>query len=636
VGSGAFALGMLNEIVRARYSLNPSMFGQLDGIDGRSLYDLKWHTIENTIYGVDLDPGAVEIAKLRLWLSLIVDEERIDTVNPLPNLDYKIMQGNSLLETFEGTKLFDESAVARASRKRSGQMSLGAWAEKPKEQLDLELGGRNHLVNEFRRVQHHYFKASHKSEKEKLRKKLEQVEDRLIETTLSEQKKSDALALLTKYRQSHFKPYFLWRLNFNEVFSDSTGFDIIIANPPYGANLEANDVPQYLGEYPNSTKGVRDLYKMFIELGINKLACENGTVCFILPNTFLTQSKYKDVRKLLLENRIDEIVNLGDGAFNQVVVPTCIIRVAVNSEVRTVKYFDIRSQESFGDFSLDAVPVEIPRESICSSKELLIVPSNRVTASNEVTLGDVAECRDAGIQYAAPGVGRLNKGEAKLGERLLYSGAKPEHSGDIPLLVGGDISRWQVENSPSHYLRHNYKSLLKKGNGEWFHYTAHIFDSAPRILWRQTSDRIIACEDCSKYWFKKSLHGAIIKETYATKIPLRYLLGLLNSSYLNWLYIQMSQETGRIFPQVKITKMKQLPIRIGSNQIVSSIVKVVDHIIELLQSTPRAKLSTSALEKLLSAEKQLDQLVFELYEIDTTQIESIREFFDKQTLASTE
>ena len=60
---------------------------------------------------MDIDPGAVEIAKLRLWLSLIVDEEDIKQIRPLPNLDYKIMQGNSLLEEYEGIKLFNEKLI---------------------------------------------------------------------------------------------------------------------------------------------------------------------------------------------------------------------------------------------------------------------------------------------------------------------------------------------------------------------------------------------------------------------------------------------------------------------------------------------------------------------------------------------
>jgi len=93
IGSGAFPVGMMNEIVRSRKVLTP----YIENKNNRTEYDFKWHCIENNLYGVDIDPGAIEIAKLRLWLSLVVDEESYDDIRPLPNLDYKIVCGNSLL-----------------------------------------------------------------------------------------------------------------------------------------------------------------------------------------------------------------------------------------------------------------------------------------------------------------------------------------------------------------------------------------------------------------------------------------------------------------------------------------------------------------------------------------------------------
>ena len=92
VGSGAFPVGMMNEIIKARIVL--SIF--LKGSD-RTAYDFKHNCIEQSLYGVDIDPGAVEITKLRLWLSLVVDEDDIKNIKPLPNLDYKVVCGNSLL-----------------------------------------------------------------------------------------------------------------------------------------------------------------------------------------------------------------------------------------------------------------------------------------------------------------------------------------------------------------------------------------------------------------------------------------------------------------------------------------------------------------------------------------------------------
>jgi hypothetical protein len=119
VGSGAFPLGMLNEIVTARTILGIHLR------NNPSAYDLKLHAISNSIYGVDIDPGAVEIAKLRFWLSLVVEE---DSPTPLPNLEHKIMQGNSLVSQYEGIELFDDdflnSAESDNNKKSEIQVKL--------------------------------------------------------------------------------------------------------------------------------------------------------------------------------------------------------------------------------------------------------------------------------------------------------------------------------------------------------------------------------------------------------------------------------------------------------------------------------------------------------------------------------
>ncbi len=95
IGSGAFPVGMLNEIVRAQIALTPHLNISEDD-ENRTPYHLKRECIQNSLYGVDIDASAIDIAKLRLWLSLVVDEESIQDIEPLPNLDYKIVCGNSL------------------------------------------------------------------------------------------------------------------------------------------------------------------------------------------------------------------------------------------------------------------------------------------------------------------------------------------------------------------------------------------------------------------------------------------------------------------------------------------------------------------------------------------------------------
>ena len=118
IGSGAFPVGMMHEIVRARMAL-----AAVEGMPEQTSYQLKRHAIQHSLYGVDLDPGAVEIAKLRLWLSMVVDEDNISDIQPLPNLDYKIMQGNSLLEEFDGVRLLDDKLLQPPNEARESEIA---------------------------------------------------------------------------------------------------------------------------------------------------------------------------------------------------------------------------------------------------------------------------------------------------------------------------------------------------------------------------------------------------------------------------------------------------------------------------------------------------------------------------------
>ena len=115
IGSGAFPVGLLHEIVRLRSSLVTLWKDKSEDELAReySSYALKRYAIENSIYGVDIDQGAVDIARLRLWLSLIVDEDDLKDNKALPNLDYKIMQGNSLLDEYDGLSLVPPDFVRR-------------------------------------------------------------------------------------------------------------------------------------------------------------------------------------------------------------------------------------------------------------------------------------------------------------------------------------------------------------------------------------------------------------------------------------------------------------------------------------------------------------------------------------------
>ena len=144
VGSGAFPVGMMNEIVKARQVL--AVYKQTSEVSETSevsVYKFKRDCIENSLYGVDIDPGAIEIAKLRLWLSLVVDENDIHNIRPLPNLDYKIMCGNSLIELISPELLAGTSDPNRtaliAELKKAKDELFNLTNPKQKEQKRFEV-----------------------------------------------------------------------------------------------------------------------------------------------------------------------------------------------------------------------------------------------------------------------------------------------------------------------------------------------------------------------------------------------------------------------------------------------------------------------------------------------------------------
>lgn len=270
IGSGAFPVGMLNEIVRARIALVESGF--LPEAKKRTTYEYKRQAIQNSIYGVDIESGAVEIAKLRLWLSLVVDEEDIENIKALPNLDYKIVCGNSLLGVERN--LFNDT-----------------------------------LFKQLEELKPQFFNETRKSEKRRLKKQ--------IDATIKE---------LTKDGTFDFVIYF------SEVFHEKGGFDVVIANPPY---VQIPKKIYSIQRFPFSEgkdKGKQNLYKLFIELAYN-ICKKKGYSTLIVQSSLMCDISAQYTRELLLtKTSIDRVIefakkaeNKSDQVFESVLQGTCIV-----------------------------------------------------------------------------------------------------------------------------------------------------------------------------------------------------------------------------------------------------------------------------------------------------------------------
>ncbi|RLB87330.1 MAG: hypothetical protein DRH50_17025, partial [Deltaproteobacteria bacterium] len=256
IGSGAFPVGMLHEIVNARLALAPH--------NGNTAtpYELKRHAIRESIYGVDIDASAIDIARLRLWLSLIVDEERYDTIEPLPNLDYKIVRGDSLIG-------FPEN-----------------W--------------QSPSFQEIEDLKKQFFEETNQDSKKELKAKID---------TEIQQRYSDSKRIFG------YQVNFDFRLLFSEVWHQRDGFDVVIGNPPYvqiqkfsGQQIQKDWEKQ---KYETFAK-TGDIYSLFYEKGYRILR-NGGVLAFITSNKWMRAAYGKKLREFFKTKVVvEQLIDFGD------------------------------------------------------------------------------------------------------------------------------------------------------------------------------------------------------------------------------------------------------------------------------------------------------------------------------------
>jgi hypothetical protein len=208
-----------------------------------------------------------------------------------------------------------------------------------------------------------------------------------------------------------------------------------------------------------------------------------------------------------------------------------------------------------------------------------------------------------GFNYWSKGSGKKRSNNS-IGSRVLYSG-EIQNSKDIPYLKGVNINKYKI-SKPHNYLKNNYKDFLDK-NIDTFRFSANFLEKSPKVIYRQTSNRIIAAIDYDKYYNDKTIHIIVHKsEAFKNKIKLKYLLAILNSSLFYFIYKDVSQEkAGRTFAQVKTTYIKKLPIKIANN----NLQKYFVFIVVLTIFAKENNLETEA----KTFETVIDGMVFELY-----------------------
>jgi hypothetical protein len=566
----------------------------------RSPYEFKRRCIEHSLYGVDIDPGAVEIAKLRLWLSLVVDEEDIKNIKPLPNLDYKIVCGNSL--------------------------------------LGVEKDLFNHqLFNDLEKLKPLFFKETNPTKKQEYKKQID-----------------DLISQITKgHTEFDFEVYF------SEVFHNKNGFDVVIANPPYVRQEAIKPIKPHLEKaFGAFYCGTADIYTYFYKCGIDLLR-PSGHLCFIAPNKFMRAGYGKNTRVLLTTSVVPRlIIDFGDlPIFDATTYPSIILvekRRPATHDTSTVATFREADQletlgETLGNISFPMPVAALGKEGWNLEQPEVLSLMEKLKSCGK-PLGEYVQGR---FYYGIKtGLNNAFLVDGATREKLITEDPK---SAELikPWLRGRDICKWNAEWAglyvifiPWHCPLHDdpsiagasekaekafkhqypavYKHLLKfkdqlsKRNAaetgiryEWYALqrcaaTYHKEFERPKIIWGNMATSPKFAFDNDGFYISAPANLLPASDTY--------LVGLLNSSICKWLIAFLAAVRGGNFLEFKPMYVEQIPVFPATNK---QKVPIIERVEKILTDPDGSDIPL--------LEREIDQLVYELYGLTEEEIKIVEE-----------
>jgi len=697
VGSGAFPVGMMNEIVKARSIL--SIYFKTE----RDISELKRECIENSLYGVDIMPSAVDICQLRFWLSLVVDEIDRKKIKPLPNLDNKIMCGNSLLEEFEGVKLFDDSLLETEVKDikpeldridkeikelnlKAGKVILGklkgsiddikkAIKKLEREKKKLTAKPKDTTINttltnfdkvtkdeakiklkKLKAKQKEFFNSFDRDTKKQLKQEIEKLEWELIAATLKQQGNEQALERLDKIMRSKSKPFFLWKLYFAEVFQrENSGFDVVIANPPYVRvqNLSHEEIDIYKVNYDFAYKRL-DISLLFFEKSFSILN-KSGSLAFISSNQFLVTAYGEKARLGFLKKEIQKMIDFQDlPLFENALTYTSIFLIKNNTSSHQFKFSKVKSIEQFNNYSLDFF--DINTLNLNGDYWIFDSPEN-TSLINKLKSGDLLK------KYVKSHYGIITGKDD-----VLTLSNSDIHKFNLEkefirkFILPSDISKWHLREPQTNviypYRLSNKTRILtevelKKDAPNLY---AYLIDHRVELKSRKDSRKTF--ED-RRDWFglvrfssidifnsEKILSPTIVKKNKFTfdnnknsfaggktvvitseTIELNFLLGLLNSKLSEYFYQSNTPLKAGGYHNYSATFLLEFSIRFNE-KIESKISLLVDQILTITKDEDYLN-NLDKQKKVKRLEKEIDRLVYELYELTPEEVKIVEEFNKK-------
>lgn len=571
IGSGAFPMGLLRELYACRKSI--------EIFEEDNAADIKRHIIQNNIYGVDIEKGAVDIARLRFWLALIIDEKE---PMPLPNLDFKIMQGNSLLESYKGVDLDVTSKklkTGKDTKKTRGVLSLGF------EETDVQKIIQD-LVKSYFSITDHTLRAQRRQQIDKY------VKDYIKVCAEGNHEVQDAVDELEIPNDQ----FFLWHTYFADVFEQG-GFDIVIGNPPYGVSIKDD----YRKAVVTSWGNVPDyeIYYYFIVLAAPLLK-EKGIMSYIIPNTFLFNTFAKHFREMLVEKwNVLEILDCTKfPIFESAVVRNAINLFQKDSEgSKQVGYRNTANVTSFSDL-LEREREFMTVESLLTMNQnwglAYFLPTSirnvvNLISSSPLAVKDVfPEISQGLIAYDK----YKGQSEEIIKSRAYHSFVYKD--GLKKWLWGEDVTRYNLTWNGQEYIDY-CNGIANPRNPSFF--------VGKRMLVREiTNPSIFAALIEIEAYNDPSI--IIVKES--RDYPIEILVGIMNSKLATFFHFNHSPKaTKGAFPKILVQDIKEFPLPKVNSDERKILMRLVDDVTTIKKGKSIA--DTSALEN------QIDFLVYHLY-----------------------
>jgi type I restriction-modification system DNA methylase subunit len=651
IGSGAFPMGLLNELWRCREAIE----NVPDELDLAYRAELKKEIIENNIYGVDIERGAIDIARLRFWLSIVVDAEKPE---PLPNFDYKFMQGNSLIESFEG---HDLCHIMDKKIERNGktyyQSKIGG---KETVQVSMDFFSNDTRQN-LRIWLKRYFSLTNHKEKIEYRKRInESVKSYIKQQGIG----PSAESKLNTLDPSANQDFFLWHTWFKDIF-DNGGFDIVIGNPPY-IQLQANggelaDLYKECGFKTFTRMG--DIYSLFYEQGYNILA-NSGHLCFITSNKWM-RAGYGELTRQFFTGYTNPkiIVDLGGNIFENATVDTNILLFSKSKNMGETQGVTVDKETMGGLENMNSYVLQ--NQSVCTFKGndswVILSPIEQSIKLKMEAIGTPLKDWNIEINYGVKtGCNDAFIISTEKRNKILSNCQNDEErqrTEDLirPILRGRDIKRysykwaglWLIAFFPArNYNIDDYPSVKTHlesyagGHGrELLEQTGrtHIIDGIPLKSRKKTNNKWFEVQDSIGYWkcfalpkivygqfqdsaeysfaeehvFLSSNEYVLITNNYSAKC----LLAFLNSKPSEWMLGHIAGSLGGNAKIGQKSNFLKLPVPILSVQqqkqyddIVSDILSMKKHGLDSCQE-----------------EKRIDNLIYQLYNLTPEEIAVIEQ-----------